>query len=205
MVLQYTQTCGLQGLNEIQAYILVYRWSVQHNNSSPEVSQDLLHELQKAYLTQRSYLLRSIEHLLLELVIGEEPHQSITIAAMKDAVDDGLDINLCESLAASLDSKSQQSLLLKASRSASAAAGSDAASMDEGSDSTGQGWLFQQHALMEQEILVQLAIYMFELKPCTPPCFDKIMGALNMHVFPSWHENIVAGGAKARVAQLVSA
>ncbi len=117
------------------------------------------------------------------------------------ASDDGLDMHLCEALAASLDPNNQQSLLLIASRSSSAAADSDAASMD---DSTGQGWLLQQQALVEQEILIQLAISVFELKPCTPPCFAKLMGALHMHVFSSWHEDIAAGGAKARVAQLVS-
>lgn len=181
----------------------MYRWSLQHDNSVPELSQDLLHKLQQTYLSQRSYLLRSIEHLLLELVIGEESHQSITAAAITEALDDGLDMHLCESLAASLDPTSQQSLLLKPSRSSSAAADSTASMHEQ--DSSGQGWLFQQQALMEQEILMQLAISVFELKPCTPPCFAKVMSAIHLHVFCSWHEDAAAGGAKARVAQLVSA
>lgn len=180
----------------------MYRWSLQHNNSVPEVSQDLLHEVQQAYLAQRLYLLRSIEHLLLELVIGDEPQQSITASAITEALDDGLDMHLCESLAASLDPTSQQSLLLKPSRSSSA--DPNVVSMDE-QDTSGQGWLFQQQALMEQEILMQLAISVFELKPCTPPCFAKVMSAIHLHVFCSWHKGIAAGGAKARAAQLVSA
>lgn len=193
----------MQGLNEIQAYVLVYRWSLQHNNSIPEVSQDLLRALQQAYLAQRSYLLRSIEHLLLELVTSDEPQQSMTTAAITEALTDGLDSNLCESLATSLDPNSQQSLLAKARGFISAAADSDVVSMDE-QDAKEQGWLLQQHALMEQEIVIQLAISVFDLKPCTPPCFAKVMDAINLHLFCSWHEDIAAGGAKARVAQLVS-
>ena len=184
----------------MQAYILVYRWSLQHNNSVPEVSQDLLQQLQQAYLLQRSFLLRSIEHLLLELS-GEAPPHSLTTTAITEALDDGLDLNLCEFLAVSLDPKSRQSLALKGSGHVSASI--DTATIDD-RDPRGQGWLCQQQALMEQEIVIQIAISVFEQTPCSTACFSKAINAIHTHIFSCWHEAIATGGAKAKVARLVS-
>lgn len=193
----------LQGLNEIQAYILVNRWSLDHNNSIPEVSQKFLEQLQQTYLLQRSFLLRSIQHLLLELDMSEESHQSLTANAIIDALKGGLDTNLCEFLAISLDPECQPSLALKGSVPASAPDGVTAAGTSI-HDARGQSWLCQQQALMEQEVVIELAISVFEHRVCSTTWFPKVMNAIHLYIFSSWHEAIAAGGTKARVAQLVS-
>lgn len=189
----------LQGLNEIQAYVLVYRWSMKHDNKVPEVSQELLQQLQQAYFLQRSCLLRSIQHLLLELDVSEEPHQSLPTSAITEALKGGLDANLCEVLATSLNPESHQSLALKGSSPVSVPGDNAAATTD-----TGQSYLCQQQALIEQEFVIEIAISLFEQTVCPVTCFSKVMNAIHMHTFFSWHEAIATGGTRARVAQLVS-
>ena len=193
----------LQGLNEIQAYILVNRWALKHNNSVPEVSQQLLQQLQQTYLLQRSCLLRSIQHLLLELDLSAEPHQSLTALAITDALKNGLDTNLCEFLAISLDPECHQSLALKGSSPAFAPNDITAATPND-QDAERQSWLCQQQALMEQECVMELVTSVFEQRVCSTTCFSKVMNAIHLHTFSSWHEAIAAGGTKARVARLVS-
>ena len=193
----------LQGLNEIQAYILVNRWSLKHNNSIPEVSQDFLQQLQQTYHLQRSFLLRSIQHLLLELDISEEPHQSLTATAITDALKSGLDTNLCDFLAISLDPEHHPSLASKGSSPASAPNDITAARPND-QDARGHSQLCQQQALMEQEFVIELALSVFEHRVCSTTCFSKVMSAIHLHIFSCWHGAIAAGGTKARVAHLVS-
>ena len=193
----------LQGLNEIQAYILVNRWSLDHSNSVPEVSQEFLEQLQHTYLLQRSFLLRSIQHLLLELDMSEESHQSLTGNAITAALQSGLDASLCEFLAISLDPDCHPSLALKGGGLAFAPDDLTAAGTSN-CDARGQSWLCQQQALMEQEVVIELAISVFEHRVCSTTCFPKVMNAIHLHIFSSWHEAIAAGGIRARVAHLVS-
>ena len=193
----------LQGLNEIQAYILVNRWSLKHNNNVPKVSEEVLQQLQQTYLLQRSYLLRSIQHLLLELDMSEDPHQSLTATAITDALKNGLDTNLCEFLAISLDPECHQSLALRGKIPAFAPDGVTAARPND-QDAKGQSWLCQQQTLMEQECVMELAISVFEQEVCSTACFSKVMNAIHLHIFSSWHEAMAAGGIKARIAHLVS-
>lgn len=173
---------------------------MKHANSVPEVSQELLQQLQHTYFLQRSCLLRSIQHLLLQLDMSEKPHQSLTASAITEALEGGLDTNLCDFLATSLNPECHRSLALKGSSPVSAPGDNSAAS----TKNTEQSYVCQQQALIEQEFVIETAISLFEQTVCSVTCFSKVMDAIHLHIFSSWHEAVAAGGTKARVAGLVS-
>ena len=173
---------------------------MKHANIVPEVSQELLQQLQETYFLQRSCLLRSIQHLLLELDMSDKPHQSLTASAITEALEGGLDANLCEFLATSLDPECHCSLALKGSSPAAAPDDSAAASTKD----RGHSYFCQQQALIEQEFVMEIIISLFEQTVCSVTCFSKVMNAIHLHIFSLWHEAIAAGGTKTRVAGLVS-
>lgn len=173
---------------------------MNHANSVPEVSQELLQQLQQTYFLQRSCLLRSIQHLLLELDMSDKPDQSLTASAITEALEGGLDANLCAFLATSLDPECHPSLALKGSSPVAAPDDNAAASTKD----RGQNYCCQQQALIEQEFVMETIISLFEQTVCSVTSFSKVMNAMHLHIFSTWHEAISAGGTKARVAGLVS-
>ena len=176
--------CVLQSLNELQAYLLVYRWSVQQS-SVPTVCDQLLQQLEEAYHAERMYLLRSLQHLLLHL--AAEPTKDPTPAsnAISSALDANLANSLCLFLTSSLDPNCRKLPGLSSGFHDITAANNIA--VPEHTSLQAQLTYRQQQALMEQELTVCLLMSVFQLTPCSADCFTKLMHSLNHCVFSSWH------------------
>lgn len=150
----------LQELNELQAYILVKRWSTSQATVPAELSSEQLQDLQSAYWSQRSYLLRSIEELL--TASGHEQYAQLTDKALHKAIEDKLEQNLSQSLTHSL---------------ASIAADSHVQHR--------QAAPWVQQGITEQEDLLSLMICLYSRTTCHPEVFQQTADSLHQHVFQS--------------------
>ena len=89
-----------QGLNELQAYLLLYRSAaLQQAGSTQDLSLEQLQDLQNAYFLQRNNLLSSIYELLSQQDTAEPLPQRSATTALSHALDAGLDKSLCRALA----------------------------------------------------------------------------------------------------------
>ena len=164
----------MQSLNELQAYILIYRWPGRQATSCPQqLSLQQLQELEVAYFVQRSSLLRSIEALVIGPLAGSTQPQPIW-DKVSSALRSGLDRNLCTSLANNFQQK------LTPAPSASAAFSNPASASY--ADQEQQSQQCKQQLLLERDILLGILMSIFaEWKPCTRECFAKLMPALHQH------------------------
>ena len=179
----------MQVLNELQAYILVYRWSKQHNNIVPEASDQLLQELQSAFFLERIHLLRSLECLLLNVLTYKVQTPTLVTHVVQMAVDDKLDTNLCHALTSSLDSTPPMSLTYTL-----ASVNNQATNLMTVSEVVkAQRRHCQRQALLEQDLLLNLLMSLCQARPCSADCFTELMPTLHRHVFCLW----AAGGEEA--------
>ena len=164
----------MQSLNELQAYILIYRWPGRQATTCPQqLNLQQLQELEMAYFVQRSNLLRSIEALVVGPLAGSTQHQPIW-KQISSALRNGLDRNLCSSLANNFEQK------LTSAPSASAASCNPASASY--ADQEQQSQQCKQQLLLERDILLGILISIFaDWKPCTRECFTKLMPALHQH------------------------
>ena len=174
----------MQGLNELQAYILVYRWSVQQS-SAPTVCNQLLQQLEEAYLAERMHLLRSLQHLLFHLAAESREFPGPKLDAISSALDANLGDSLCLFFTSSLDPDCQKLTGINTGFHDITAASNIA--MSEHASPQGQLIYRQQQALMEQELTVCLLMSVFEQTPCSADCFTKLMHTLNRFVFSASH------------------
>jgi len=191
-----------QGLNELQAYLLLYRSpALQQAGSTQKLSLEQLHDLQHAYFLQRSYLLSSI-HELLSQQNSAEVYQRSATTALSHALDAGLDKSLCRALAVNLaEGRSDTSH----DTSAIPAGTSSALVLSTSQHPETQSQQGKQQLLFEREMLLSTLLCMFaDWKPCTPDCFQQLMCAMHQHMRFSWHTDKESGAVTSRALQLVS-
>ena len=87
----------MQDLDELQAYILVRRWNSTQASVLTYLSSNQLQELEATYFLQRSYLLRSIEELLMQPGPNKQ-YAQCTAKAARQALSARLELNLCQAL-----------------------------------------------------------------------------------------------------------
>ena len=192
--------CFVQNLNELQAYVLVFRWSKRHKKF-PQVCRQLLQDMESAYFLERIHLLRSMEHLKLYPAAGQPDGHSVITSSIAQAASDELVQNLCLSLMNSLDPLSSDSLH---SISASGATAADAMMTSERERAKDQQHRQQQQALLEQDVMLHMLISVFEQQPCSADCCAKLMQSLHLHLFRSWHMSSSASILSNKVICLVS-
>jgi len=191
-----------QGLNELQAYLLLYRSpALQQTGSTQKLSLEQLQDLQNAYFLQRNYLLSSIYELLSQQDTAELYQRSAT-TALSHALDAGLDKSLCRALAINLaEGRSNTS-----HDTAAIAAGMSSALVLSNSQHTEtQSQQGKQQLLFEREMLLSTLLCMFaDWKPCTPDCFQQLMHCMHQHMCLLWHTDKESGAVASRALQLVS-
>ena len=191
-----------QELNELQAYLLLYRSpALQQAGSTQKLSLEQLQDLQNAYFLQRNYLLSSIYELLSQQGTAEMYQRSAT-TALSHALDAGLDKSLCRALERNFaEGRSDRS-----HDTAAIAAGMSRALVLSNSQHTErQSQQGKQQLLFEREMLLSTLLCMFaDWKPCTSDCFQQLMHAMHQHMCFSWHTDKESGAVTSRALQLVS-
>lgn len=179
----------------------MYRWrGPQAADYLHGLSPQQLQELGSAYFMQRSYLLRSIEELLLQQEAASSQYQQSATDAVKKAIDGGLDKTLCSALA---DNFARQGF--KSDRGPAAAGTLKDTLVLDTHETEQQSQQGKQQAILERDMLLNILICLFsEWKPCSRECFQQLMQAMDMHVFCSWSTEIGAGASQSRSADLVS-
>ena len=152
-------TVTLQDLNELQAYILIRRWSSSQASPPAQLSTEQLQELQAAYFLQRSYLLRSIEELLAQS--GAKQYAQRTSQAVRVALDAGLEHNLSQALFNNFAKPATEPF-----------------NQHKHSSPT------KQQSAYEQELLLSILLSLYCIwVPCQRATFKEIMQTLDKHVF----------------------
>ena len=168
----------MQDLDELQAYILVQHWNSTQASVPTHLSSNHLQELEAAYFLQRSYLLRSIEELLMHSGPNKQ-YAQCTAKAARQALNDRLELNLCQALTESFRRPSLHT--------------------DHQHKRLSRG---AEQCVIEQELLMSLLVCLYPTGLlCQHDIFSQTMQTLHKHVF----QTSSSAEVPSKIACLVSA
>ena len=168
----------LQELNELQAYILVRRWSAKQAEPPLQLSSDQLHDLEMEYYLQRTYLLRSIEELLTQS--GTKEYALRTARAVEEALGVDLEAHLIQALSISLSHRPWGNSASSATQPGSALVPVPSANSSDAYSQQRHSLHAQQQLASEQELLLSLTLSLYSMwRQSAIKPFQKLMQVLD--------------------------